>query len=43
MSKSLFEIEFFFGDGRDSNPRPYTYYALSIPTELSSRGQLKLS
>ncbi|AES63891.1 hypothetical protein MTR_2g014450 [Medicago truncatula] len=25
--------------GRDLNPRPCIYYALSIPAELSSRGQ----
>jgi len=27
----------FFGGGRGSNPRPYIYYALFIPIELSSR------
>ena len=31
---------FFFGGGRDSNPGPCIYYALSIPTELSSWGQI---
>jgi len=32
----------FFGGGRGSNPRPCIYYALSIPTELSSKGQRSL-
>jgi len=32
---------FFFG-GRGSNPGPYMYYALSLPTELSSR-KLKIN
>jgi hypothetical protein len=31
---------FFFGGGRGSNHGPCIYYALSIPTELSSRGHL---
>jgi len=33
-------VFFFFGGGQGSNPRPYIFYALSILTELSSRGQL---
>jgi len=28
----------FFGGGRDLNPRPCIYYALSIPTERNSQG-----
>jgi len=32
---------FFFGGGRGSNPGPYIFYALFIPTELSSRRQKK--
>jgi hypothetical protein len=32
-------IRFFFCGGRGSNPRPYIYYASSLPTELNSRGQ----
>jgi len=28
----------FFGGGRGLNPRPCIYYALSLPTELNSRG-----
>jgi len=28
----------FFGGGRGLNPKPYIYYALSIPTDLSSQG-----
>lgn len=31
-------IFIFFGGGRGSNPGPCIFYALSIPTELSSRG-----
>jgi len=29
----------FFGGGRGSNPKCYIYYALSLSTELISRGQ----
>ena len=31
----------FFGGGWGSNPRPCIFYALSIPTELNSRGHIK--
>jgi hypothetical protein len=31
----------FFGSGQGLNPGPYIFYALSQPTELSSRGQKK--
>ena len=30
-------LVFFFGVGRGLNPGPCIYYALSLPTELSSR------
>lgn len=32
----------FFGGGRGLNSGPYIYYALSLPTELSSRERTKL-
>jgi len=31
-------IPLIFGGGKCLNPEPCIYYALSIPTELSSRG-----
>jgi len=33
-------MTFFFFDGRDSNPGHCIYYAMFIPTELNSRGQI---
>jgi len=33
-------MRFLFGGGRGLNPEPSIYYAFSIPTELSSRGQI---
>ena len=33
-------IYLFFGGGQDSNPGPCLFYALFIPTELSSRGHV---
>ena len=36
-----FGIICFFCGGRGSNPKPCIFYALSLPTELSSRGQSK--
>jgi hypothetical protein len=38
----LSKFDFFFGGGRDSNSKPCIYYALSIPTKLSSRGPLQV-
>jgi len=42
VSRKL-EKSFFFCVGRNSNLEPCIYYALFIPTELSSRWQLKNS
>ena len=36
----IYIFGFFFCGGRDSNPKPYIFYALSIPTELSPRGYI---
>jgi hypothetical protein len=35
------DIFFFFCGGLGLNPRPCIYYALLIPTQLSSRGTMK--
>jgi len=40
QSKCSWLEDGFFGGGQGSNFRPCIYYALSLPTELSSRGQL---
>jgi hypothetical protein len=42
LSFLLYRSAAFFGGGRGSNPGPYIFYALSIPTELSSRGHIGL-
>lgn len=39
---SIYHIR-FFGGGWGSNSRPYIFYALSIPTELSSQGHISHS
>jgi len=41
LNKDKKLILYFFGGGRGSNPRPYIFYALFLPTELSSRGHQK--
>ena len=38
LNKLLEHSKNFFGGGQDLNPRPCIFYALFIPTELSSRG-----
>jgi len=36
-----FKVQWNFCGGRGSNPGPCIYYALSVPTEISSRGQVQ--